>query len=158
MYQSSGNLNHQKSFGKGVYHTKITITDENTGDVDEFMFYSSKPQYAEVRKQIRDLFSEDEQENDEYKIFAERYLLFILADPQPDKDEEKKYFRYLQKWYCKKSTGLAERQQNPNEWDKARTRFNRAFPKYLDYVSEVGSFTFKFDKFDLMKVNDYREE
>ena len=78
--------------------------------------------------------------------------------PQPNKDEEKKYFRYLQKWYCKKATGLAERQQKPNEWDKARIRFNRAFPKYLDYICDVGSFTFKFDKFDLMKVNDYRDE
>jgi hypothetical protein len=86
MYESSRNLNHQKTFGKGVYHTKITITDENTGDVDEFIFSSSKPQYLEVRKQIRDIFSGDEQENDEYKPFAERYLLFIMADPQPDKE------------------------------------------------------------------------
>ena len=69
MYQSSRNLNHQKSFGKGVYHTKVTITDENTGDVDEFIFNSSKPQYLEVRKQIRDIFSGDEQENDDYIPF-----------------------------------------------------------------------------------------
>ena len=158
MYESSRNINQQNSFGKGVYKTKITIIDENTGEVDEFIYSSSKSQYLEVRKQIRDLFADEQQENDEYKPFAERYLLFILADPQPDKEEEKKYFRYLQKWFCKKVTGLAERQQDPREWDKARTRFNRAFPKYLDYISDVGSFTFKFDKFDLMKINDYREE
>jgi hypothetical protein len=152
------NLNYQKSYGKGVYQIKIRISDEGTGAVDEFIFYSSKPHFTEVRKQIRDIFSGDQDDNDEYMPFAERYLLFVLADPPPNKDEEKKYFRYLQKWYCKKSTGLAERKQHPNEWDKARTRFNRAFPRYLEYISDVGSFTFKFDKFDLMKINDLREE
>lgn len=158
MDESSRNINHHSSYGKGIYQTKIAITDESTGEVDEFVFYSSKPHFSEVRMQIRNIFSGDQDQNDEYMPFAERYILFILADPPPDKDDERKYFRYLQKWFCRKSTGLAERQQNAKEWDRARTRFNRAFPRYLEYICDIGSFTFMFDKFDLMKINDLRED
>lgn len=124
------------TYGKGPHRTKVTITDELTGAVDEFYILSDKYNFEDIKDRIRGLYAGNPK-GDEYLSYAVRYVEFVLSDPIPDRDQQKLVYDALRDKYIKEVTGLAERHKNPKRWDQAQMRFDKAIPGHIERIFDT---------------------
>jgi hypothetical protein len=125
------------TYGKGPHRTKVTITDELTGAVDEFHILSDKYIFDEIKDRVRGLYAGNPKD-DEYLSYVVRYVEFVLSDPIPGRDQQKLVYDALREKYIKEVTGLAKRYKNSKRWDQARMRFDKAIPRHIERIFDTG--------------------
>jgi hypothetical protein len=120
--------------GKGPYKTKITITDDLTGTVDEFYVFSKEYNFDDVKACIRGLYAGNP-EDDEYLPYVVSYIEFVLSDPFPDIDQQKIVYDAQREKYIQ-SKGM-RRYHKTKSWDWARQRFDKAVSRNIDRLLET---------------------
>lgn len=128
------------AYGKGAHRTKVTITGE-LGGVDEFYILSQNDNFDDVKKRIRALYSHDQRYNQDYHPYALEYVKFFLSEPIPDQEQRRVFFAALRRNYIYESTRLTARHHCPEEWDRARERFEKALPRHIDHILETALIT-----------------
>jgi hypothetical protein len=128
------------TYGKGPHRTKVIITNESTGAVDEFYILSEKYNFDDIKDRIRGLYAGNTK-YDEYLSYVVRYLEFVLSDPVPDRDQQKIVYDALQSKYIQTSTGLMNRydgrQYGKKKWDQAQQRFDKAMLRHIERLLET---------------------